>query len=61
MAKNIPWQDRPEGCKDIVWRYSENPVIDRYSIPSSNSIFNIQRINNDCFSFIFNIFFFNIK
>ena len=29
MAKNIPWQDRPEGCKDIVWRYSENPVIDR--------------------------------
>ena len=40
MAKNIPWQDRPEGCKDIVWRYSENPVIDRYSIPSSNSIFN---------------------
>ena len=40
MAKNIPWQDRPEGCKDVVWRYSENPVIDRYSIPSSNSIFN---------------------
>ena len=34
MAKNIPWQDRPEGCKDIVWRYSENPVIDRYSIAS---------------------------
>ena len=40
MAKNIPWQDRPEGCKDVVWRYSENPVIDRSSIPSSNSIFN---------------------
>ena len=40
MAKNIPWQDRPEGCKDVVWRYSENPVIDRYSIPTSNSIFN---------------------
>ena len=40
MAKNIPWQDRPEGCKDFVWRYSENPVIDRYSIPTSNSIFN---------------------
>lgn len=40
MAKNIPWQERPEGCTDIMWRYSENPVIDRYSIPSSNSIFN---------------------
>ena len=23
-----------------MWRYSENPVIDRYHIPSSNSIFN---------------------
>ena len=40
MAINIPWQERTEGCNDIVWRYSENPVIDRYSIPSSNSIFN---------------------
>lgn len=38
--KNIPWQERPEGCNDVVWRYSENPIIDRYAIPSSNSIFN---------------------
>lgn len=37
---NIPWQDRPEGCKDVVWRYSNNPVIKRDAIPSSNSIFN---------------------
>ena len=37
---SIPWQDRPAGCNDVMWRYSENPVIDRYSIPSSNSIFN---------------------
>ena len=36
----IPWQDRPENSKDVMWRYSENPIIDRYSIPSSNSIFN---------------------
>ena len=34
MAKTIPWQERPEGCNDVMWRYSENPVIDRYSIPS---------------------------
>ena len=40
MAVNIPWQDRPEGCTDVMWRYSENPVIGRYDIPSSNSIFN---------------------
>ncbi len=38
--KNIPWQDRPKDCTDTVWRYSENPIIDRYAIPSSNSIFN---------------------
>ena len=37
---NIPWEDRPEGCSDIVWRSSGNPVIPRDLIPSSNSIFN---------------------
>lgn len=37
---NIPWQDRPQGCSDVVWRYSENPVIPRDLIPCSNSIFN---------------------
>lgn len=37
---NLPWQDRPEGCKDVVWRYDKNPIIKRDQIPSSNSIFN---------------------
>ncbi|MEF9960081.1 MAG: glycoside hydrolase family 130 protein [Niameybacter sp.] len=37
---NIPWQNKPEGCNDVVWRYSNNPVIKRNAIPSSNSIFN---------------------
>ena len=37
---NIPWQDRPEGCQDVLWRYSQNPVIPRDLIPTSNSIFN---------------------
>ena len=36
----IPWEDRPVGCTDVMWRYSQNPVIGRYHIPSSNSIFN---------------------
>ncbi|MBN1318466.1 MAG: glycoside hydrolase family 130 protein [Anaerolineales bacterium] len=39
-AKNIPWEDRPAGCSDVVWRYSANPIIPRDLIPSSNSIFN---------------------
>ena len=29
----FPWQDRPADCHDIMWRYSENPVIGRYDIP----------------------------
>ncbi|MHC5058132.1 MAG: glycoside hydrolase family 130 protein [Planctomycetota bacterium] len=37
---NIPWEERPEGCGDVLWRYSGNPVIPRDLIPSSNSIFN---------------------
>jgi beta-1,4-mannooligosaccharide/beta-1,4-mannosyl-N-acetylglucosamine phosphorylase len=24
---NIPWQNRPKGCTDVVWRYDKNPVI----------------------------------
>lgn len=37
---NIPWQDKPAGCTDPVWRYTNNPIIQRHAIPSSNSIFN---------------------
>lgn len=37
---NIPWEEKPEGCRDVLWRYSRNPVIPRDLIPSSNSIFN---------------------
>lgn len=37
---NIPWEDRPAGCSQVVWRYSGNPVIPRDLIPTSNSIFN---------------------
>ncbi len=41
VSKNmIPWEERPEGCKDVVWRYSKNPIIGRYETPTSNSIFN---------------------
>ncbi len=37
---NIPWENRPAGSKDAVWRYSANPVIPRNLIPCANSIFN---------------------
>ena len=37
---NIPWEERPAGCAEVIWRYSANPIIPRNLIPSANSIFN---------------------
>ena len=37
---NLPWEERPAGCSDVLWRASANPIIPRDLIPSSNSIFN---------------------
>jgi len=37
---NMPWQERPADCQDVIWRYSNNPVIPRNLIPRANSIFN---------------------
>ncbi|OLS13353.1 MAG: glycosidase-like protein [Promethearchaeota archaeon CR_4] len=37
---NIPWEERPNECQDVIWRYSKNPIIHRNQFPTSNSIFN---------------------
>ncbi|GAB4491670.1 MAG: glycoside hydrolase family 130 protein [Anaerolineales bacterium] len=37
---NLPWQERPAGCSDVVWRYRQNPVIPRNPFPTANSTFN---------------------
>ena len=37
---NMPWEERPDGCSDVVWRYSGNPIIRRDATPTSNSVFN---------------------
>ncbi len=37
---NIPWEERPAGKSDVVWRYSHNPIIPGDLLPTSNSIFN---------------------
>lgn len=37
---NIPWEVRPQGSSDPVWRYSGNPIIQRHATPTSNSVFN---------------------
>ena len=37
---NLPWQERPAGCSDVLWRYDHNPVIPRSPFPQANSTFN---------------------
>ncbi len=37
---HIPWEERPDDCDRVVWRSSQNPIIPRDLIPTSNSIFN---------------------
>ena len=37
---NIPWQEKPQGYKMPVWRYTENPIIGRNGNKISNSVFN---------------------
>lgn len=37
---NIPWQDKPANYAGPVWRYTENPIIDRNPLPGVARIFN---------------------
>jgi beta-1,4-mannooligosaccharide/beta-1,4-mannosyl-N-acetylglucosamine phosphorylase len=37
---NIPWESKPPGRHDVVWRYSKNPIIGRNPIPSGARAFN---------------------
>lgn len=38
--KNIPWEEKPSGNHDVIWRSDMNPIIKRDLLPTSNSIFN---------------------
>lgn len=37
---NIPWQDKPDGIQDVVWRHNANPIVDWNPIPAASRIFN---------------------
>ena len=37
---NLPWEEPPADCRDVLWRYSRNPIIPADLLPTSNSIFN---------------------
>jgi beta-1,4-mannooligosaccharide/beta-1,4-mannosyl-N-acetylglucosamine phosphorylase len=36
----IPWQEKPKNCRDIIWRYDKNPVIGRNALKEGDRIFN---------------------
>ncbi len=40
MTNKIPWQSRPSDSNEIIWRYSENPIVNRDAAANTNSIFN---------------------
>ena len=40
MNNNFPWEERPFDSKEVMWRYSKNPIIPRDLLSTSNSIFN---------------------
>src|SRR3954464_682069 len=35
-----PWQERPAGCSDVVWRYRSNPIIGRHHMPGVQGVYN---------------------
>ena len=37
---DMPWQERSQDCKQVMWRYENNPIIGRHELSTSNSIFN---------------------
>ena len=37
---NIPWEDKPAGCTDVVWRHSGNPLIGRNPFPEAQGVYN---------------------
>jgi beta-1,4-mannooligosaccharide/beta-1,4-mannosyl-N-acetylglucosamine phosphorylase len=37
---NIPWEDKPAGSNDIVWRFSGNPVIGWNPVPKAARVYN---------------------
>lgn len=39
-VSNIPWQERSEGCEEILWRHEGNPIINWNPTRKSARIFN---------------------
>jgi beta-1,4-mannooligosaccharide/beta-1,4-mannosyl-N-acetylglucosamine phosphorylase len=52
----IPWEERPAGSTDVMWRSSRNPIIRRDQVRGANSIFNSAVVRfGDSFRGVFRI------
>ena len=52
----LPWEDRPAGRSELLWRSSRNPIIPRDLLPRSNSIFNSAVVPfGDAFAGVFRV------
>ena len=36
----IPWENKPDGCRDVIWRYSGNPILAWNPIPKAARVYN---------------------
>ena len=37
---NMPWQDRPTGSSDVMWRFDQNPIMGPREIPCALGVYN---------------------
>ena len=44
---NIPWEDRPSGSSELLWRYSQNPIIGWNPVGRAARIFNSAAIAHE--------------
>ena len=40
LLPNLPWEDKPEDCREPKWRYSRNPITGWDPTESTARIFN---------------------
>ncbi len=52
----FPWEERPAGSSDVLWRSSANPIVTRDAVPRANSIFNSAVVaHGDGYSGVFRV------
>ncbi|MBK8946753.1 MAG: glycoside hydrolase family 130 protein [Ignavibacteriae bacterium] len=37
---NIPWEEKPKNCNDVIWRFSGNPIVEWNPIPKAARVYN---------------------